>query len=268
MDLMRHPDLADRLAAAYGMGTLRGAARRRFEAQARERPMLRALAIAWQERFAAMTELQPGIAPSPNVWKKIALELERQRDAASHGASRAAGRNVSVGRWRVLAIGGAIATFAAAAVAITLFMQVDDRDAQLARLARDSRSLSQKNVQLASQLQASPDIRYVALLSDDRAAPSVLVTFDPKHNTLTLKRLRGFSEGEEKSLQLWALPPGGAPQSLGVLPKGGVAKLTAAEGQLREAPALAISLEPRGGVPGERGPTGPVLFKGPVVPTS
>jgi anti-sigma-K factor RskA len=46
-----------------------------------------------------------------------------------------------------------------------------------------------------------------------------------------------------------------------------VVRLTAAEGQVREVPALAISLEPKGGVPGEGGPTGPVLFKGALLQT-
>lgn len=32
-------------------------------------------------------------------------------------------------------------------------------------------------------------------------------------------------------------------------------------------PTLAISLEPKGGVPSEPGPTGPVLFKGALIQT-
>lgn len=261
MDLMRHPELADRLAAAYGLGTLRGGARRRFEAQARQSPMLRALAIAWQERFAAMTELQPEHQPSPNVWKRISLELERERAAAA--PARAPARP-----WRGFALAGGFAALAGLVAAGVLFAQLGERDRILARLEGERRGLAERNVQLAAQLQATPEIRYVAVLENDQSAPSILVTFDPKHNTLTLKRLGGFSEGEEKSLQLWALPPGGAPRSLGVLPQGAVAKLTAAEGQVREVPALAISLEPKGGVPGEGGPTGPVLFKGALLPTS
>ncbi|MEJ6021746.1 anti-sigma factor [Ramlibacter sp. PS4R-6] len=232
MDLMRHPELADRLAAAYGLGTLRGGARRRFEAQARRSPTLRALAIAWQERLAAMTELQPGEEPSPNVWKRIRLQLDRER-AQRQGAARTT-------PWRGFALAGAFASVAALAVAISLVLR----------------------------LQAAPDIRYVAMLADERAAPAMLVTFDPKHGTLTLKRVGGFDEGAEKSLQLWALPPGSAPRSLGVLPQGATVKLTAAEGQVREVPALAISLEPKGGVAGDKGPTGPVLFKGALVPTT
>jgi anti-sigma-K factor RskA len=252
MNLMRTPELADRLAAAYGLGTLRGGARRRFEAMARERPMLRALAIAWQERFAAMTELQPEHPPSPNVWKRIALELDRQRAAHARPA------HVPARSRRGVAVAGAFAAFAAVAGVSVMLVHVQG----------ERESLARQNVQLASQVKASPDIRYVAVLSDDRSAPAVLVTFDPKHNTLTLKRIGNYDEGAEKSLQLWALPPGGAPQSLGVLPQGGVVKLTSAEGPIRAAPALAISLEPKGGVPGDRGPTGPVIFKGPVVPTS
>ena len=263
MDLMRHPDLADRLAAAYGLGTLRGGARRRFESIAREKPTLRALAIAWQERFAAMTELQPEQQPDANVWKRIAIELDRQRGVQALEVQRQAPAR----SWRGFAIGGAFATLAAVGVALTLFTQLGERDSTLARLERERQSLSQQNVQLASQVQASPEIRYVAMLADEKSAPSMLVTFDPKHNTLTLKRVGDYKEGEEKSLQLWALPTGGAPQSLGVLPQGGVVKLTAAENQV-QVPALAISLEPKGGVPGDRGPTGPVLFKGAVVPTT
>jgi anti-sigma-K factor RskA len=96
----------------------------------------------------------------------------------------------------------------------------------------------------------------------------MLVTFDQKHNTLTLKRLGDYREGEDKSLQLWALPAGGKPRSLGVLPPDGVARLAVAESQVEAVPALAISLEPKGGVPSDRGPTGPVLFKGALVPMS
>src|SRR5215210_7209293 len=79
MNLLHHPDLADRLAAAYALGTLRGGARRRFEAQARQSPALRAAALAWQERFAAMTELQQPQAPSPNVWKRIENMVAAER---------------------------------------------------------------------------------------------------------------------------------------------------------------------------------------------
>jgi anti-sigma-K factor RskA len=264
MNLLDHPDLADRLAAAYALGTLRGGARRRFEAQARQSPALRAAALAWQERFAAMTELQQAQAPGPNVWKRIENLVAAEPAAASARGPRPGGLRL----WRRAALAGGLATVAALGVSFYLGDELGARDAQLAQLERARAGLAQERAQLVSQLQAAPEIRYVAVLADDKSAPSILVTFDPKHNTLTLKRVGQFQEGPDKSLQLWALPPGGGPRSLGVLGESPVVKLTAAENQVRDPHMLAVSLEPRGGVAGESGPTGPVLFKGPMLPAS
>jgi anti-sigma-K factor RskA len=68
-------------------------------------------------------------------------------------------------------------------------------------------------------------------------------------------------------LQLWAIPGQGKPVSLGVLSDDAVLRLPAAEAVLAPTAALAISLEPKGGVPSEGGPTGPVLFKGALIRT-
>jgi anti-sigma-K factor RskA len=261
MNLLDHPELADRLAAAYGLGTLRGGARRRFEAQARKSPALRAAALAWQERFAGMTELQPGEAPSPNVWKRIQLELTQLRESGA--GAQAPARDVrALRRWRLATYAGVLTACSALGVSVYLGGEVQQREARLAEIDRARGVLAQQNAQLTAQLQTQPQIQYVAVLTDDRSAASMLVTFDPRQNTLTLKRLGSYQEGPEKSLQLWALPPQGGPRSLGVLGADAVVKLTAAENQVRAVPALAVSLEPKGGVPGERGPSGPVLFKG------
>jgi anti-sigma-K factor RskA len=241
MNPMQHPELADRLAAAYALGTLRGGARRRFESLARQSPQLRALALVWRERISAMTELQAQEMPSPNVWKRIAIALRSEEEARLGAAApRTAG---GPGFWRWAALAGGFA----AIVAFTLAAYTGSQ---------------------LRQLSAAPEIRYVAMLEDERSAPAMLVTFDARHGTLTLKRLGDFREQADRSLQLWALPPGAAPQSLGVVEGGRVIRLTAAEGQLREVPALAISLEPKGGVPAGSGPSGPVLFKGPFVPAT
>jgi anti-sigma-K factor RskA len=262
MNLVDHPELADRMAAAYGLGTLRGGARRRFEAQARQSPALRAAALAWQERFAAMTELQPGQAPSPNVWRRIEIDLANQQspDAAAQ-PPRPWERALRL--WRSAALVGGLATVAVFGATVYLAVQVAQREAQLAQADSARESLARQN----AQLQAQPAIQYVAVLADDRSVPSLLVTFDPVHSTLTLKRLGTFQEGADKSLQLWALTTAGAPRSLGVVGGEPVVRLAAAESQVRQIPALAVSLEPKGGVAGDSGPTGPVLFKGALVQT-
>ncbi|MBC5767343.1 anti-sigma factor [Ramlibacter albus] len=262
MDLTRHPDLLDRIAAAYALGTLRGGARRRFEAMGRQSATVRAAALLWQERFASLTELQLSQAPSPNVWKRIENLIERP--AAPPATARSpwwGGLNF----WRGTGVIGSAIALAIMVVTVNMNRELAAKDRELAELQLRGRQLAQQNTQLAAQLQAQPEIRYVAVLADDKAGASMLALFDPKHNTLTLKRVGDYREAADKSLQLWALPRDSAPRSIGVLGAEPVVKLAAVENQLQTSPALAISLEPKGGVPSETGPTGPVLFKGAVL---
>jgi anti-sigma-K factor RskA len=246
MNLSANTQLLELLAASHALGTLRGGARRRFEAIAREQAPVRAAALLWQSRLASMAELQPPVVPDAAVWVRIRNQIEaeqqqqaigRQRVAPAPAAPAPGGWLRSLALWRSAAAAGALATVLAVVV----------------------------GVNLNEQLRNAPAVRYVAVLSDDKSAASMLVTFDPKNRQLVLQRVGDYREGEDKSLQLWALPPGGAPRSLGVLSNAPALKLTASESDVRSVPALAISLEPKGGVPSERGPTGPVLFKGPLI---
>jgi len=246
MNLLAHPELLELLAASHALGTLRGGARRRFETLAREQAPVRAAALVWQGRLAGMTELQQPVAPDPAVWTRIRnlidaeqaqQALERQRDNAAPIAPASTGGWLrSLALWRGAAAAGALVAVLAVGVGLNL----------------------------REQLINAPAVQYVAVLSDDKAAASMLVTFDPKKKQLVLQRVGSFREGADKSLQLWALPPGGAPRSLGVLDNAPALRLAASESDVR-VPALAISLEPKGGVPSAGGPTGPVLFHGPLI---
>lgn len=272
MNLLNNPALLDQLAASYALGTLRGGARRRFETLARESATIRASALIWQERFASMTELQAAAQPGPNVWKRIEnlVVAERQPAAPSLQDVQPMLNTLrrALGLWRGAALATGLASLAAVLVGVNLSRQVDTQGTQLAQASAAQAALASEKAQIEAELKAAPVIQYVAVLSDDKAAASVLVTFDPKNQRLTLKRVGGYQEASDKSLQLWALPPQGAPRSLGVLAGDPVIRLTALEGAVREVPALAISLEPKGGVPSETGPTGPVLFKGALLQTT
>ncbi len=260
MNIAQHPDLLDRLAASYALGSLKGAARRRFEAYARQSPAVRASALLWQTRMQAMTELPEPITPSINVWKRIELALAQEQQALGATASTAKSESLlqttlaqlrrSMGWWRGAAMVGALATVAAVVVGVK---NINSLDAQLG--------------QLSAQLKTSQQAQYVAVLSDDKSAATVLVTFDVAQNRLTLKRVGNYLEADDKSLQLWALPAGGAPQSLGVMSGEKIIRIAAQPTQVVSIPMLAISLEPKGGVPSATGPTGPVLFKGALLKT-
>jgi len=260
MNLIQHPELLDRLASSYALGTLRGGARRRFEALAREQAPVRAAALIWQSRLASLNELQPQAEPSSAVWTRIDNLVQGEKQSAAQQAVRAQAalasteptglggwlRSLTV--WRTATAAGAFATIAAVSVGIGMR---EELGGEIARLQ--------------TQLQSAPQIEYVAVLADDKAAASMLVTFDPKAKKLTLQRVGGYQEAGDRSLQLWALPPSGGPKSLGVLGSDKLLRLTAGESDVREVPTLAISLEPKGGVPSETGPTGPVLFKGALI---
>lgn len=260
MNLLQHPELLDRLASSYALGTLRGGARRRFEAMAREQAPVRAAALIWQSRLASLNELQPQAQPSAAVWTRIDNLVQGQKQSAVQQAVRAqaastAAESAGIGSWlrsltvwRTATAAGAFATIAAVSVGIGMR---EELGGEIARLQ--------------TQLQSTPHIEYVAVLADDKSAASMLVTFDPKAKKLTLQRVGGYQEADDRSLQLWALPPSGGPKSLGVLGSGKLLRLTAGESDVREVPTLAISLEPKGGVPSETGPTGPVLFKGTLI---
>lgn len=262
MNLTHHPELLDRVASSYALGTLRGGARRRFESMAREQSAVRAAALGWQSRLSGLTELQAALQPPERVWARVWQRLQSEVLAsttplASATASLAGAADKAQGLhawlrnlflWRVSTAVGAFATVAAVAIGLAQHQQLSD-----------------EATRLRAQLEAAPQIEYVAVLSDGQSDASMLVTFDPKARKLTLQRVGTYQEAADRSLQLWALPPSGGPKSLGVLGHDKLLKLTATEGDMTQVPALAISLEPKGGVPSQTGPTGPVLFKGKLI---
>ena len=275
MNVAQNPALIEQLAASYALGTLRGGARRRFEHLARTHAPIRAAALIWQSRLASVAELQPQAAPSPAVWKRIEnlVNAEKQAKAMQSARAQAATAQAvtapsrwwaSLGLWRGLTAAGSMAAVVAVVVASNLSRLNADLGGQVAGLDGQVKGLTSKLATAA----LTPEIQYVAVLADDQATASMLVTFDQKNNRLVLKRVGGFQEQLDKSLQLWALPPAGGPKSLGVLSNDAVVRLTAVGSDVQQVPTLAVSLEPKGGVPSAGGPTGPVLFKGALIETA
>ena len=259
MNLIQNPSLTEQLAASYALGTLRGGARRRFEALARSHAEVRAQALIWQGRMSSVAELQPQAGPSPAVWQRIENLVNADKQAKAMQVARAAAKPEAGGWWSSLNLWRGLSSMGVGVAAVALMVGVN--------LNSINAKLGGEVQELTAKLSATPEIQYVAVLADDKAAASMLVTFDPKSKKLTLKRVGGFQEASDKSLQLWALPQAGGAKSLGVLGSDAVVKLTAAGNEVN-VPTLAISLEPKGGVPAGSGPSGPVLFKGALIETS
>jgi len=259
MNIFKNPGLMDQLAASYALGTLRGGARRRFETLARDNAALRAAALIWQSRLASVAELQPEVAPSPAVWKRIENLVNAEKQTRTLQAARSvpvapapAGGSwwSSLGLWRSATAAGAFATVIAVVTGLNFTNQLNGQVQEL-----------------SAKLSSTQAIEYVAVLADDKANASILVTFDPNTQKLMLKRVGDFREQPDKSLELWALPSGAPAKSLGVMTGDAVVQLTAADSDIRRSPVLAITLEPKGGVPPGTAATGPILFKGALIKT-
>ena len=258
MNIHKNPALIDQLGASYALGTLRGGARRRFETLARDNATLRAAALIWRGRLASVAELQPEVAPSPAVWKRIENLVNAEKQAYAMQAARnvpvapapAVGWWASLGLWRGATAAGAFAAVIAVVTGLNFTTQLNGQVREL-----------------SAKLASTPAIEYVAVLADDKASASMLVTFDPNTKKLMLKRVGNFREQPDKSLELWALPPGAPAKSLGVLSGDAVVQMTAADTDIQRSPALAITLEPKGGVPPGTAATGPILFKGALIKT-
>lgn len=235
MRLGQHPELLDRLAAQYALGVLRGGARRRLERMAADDAAVHAAIRGWQARLAGLAELQPAAMPVDKVWCGIESRLGWKPAATP-----------AVPWWRRLWAAPAFWRGAAASLAAVAALTVG------------------LSLWLARQQDTAPPLAAMAVLNDVDARPAVLVTWDRQARMLTVRRLDHLALTEHQVLQLWALPPGAKPQSLGLIGQRREVRLPVPRASAA-APALAISIEPPGGSPNPDGPSGPVVFSGKVV---
>ena len=154
-----------------------------------------------------------------------------------------------LGGWRAAAIAGLLVLVLAATASVSMYEQ----------FTAQVRFLQQ-------QLKGTPQIKYIAVLLDDKQAPALLATLDPQDATLEIQRLNDVREGREDTMQLWALQPGAQPYSLGILQSAATTlRLPVTEAVLAKATGLAISVENKGGAEAKQGPRLPYLLTGALV---
>ena len=241
MDYSR-PDLADRLAAEYASGLLRGPARRRFEALLPAHPALRGAVLAWHDRLMPLTGVIEPQQPSASVWKRIEQRLQGGAAASAAAPARAAGASVPVGWWQQLAFWrglSAIAGVATVALAVLL----------------------------ASPGPVRPPIVVVLSAAPAPGAPSDAVTpasfvasITADGSAMVTKPIVNVSMEANHALELWSLPASGTPRSLGVI-AGDRASVVQRGKVLDCTDAFAVTLEQAGGSPDGK-PHGPVLYVG------
>jgi anti-sigma-K factor RskA len=227
--MYRNPQLLDRLASEYVLGTLSGPARRRFERVMTDSFHARAAVWGWERRLGPMAEAAGSVQPRAQVWRVV-----QQRTGAQSGDSRWYER---LGLWRGLSLA---ATAAALVLAVMLATRITG---------------------------AAP--QYVAVFNGEPAQPLWVVKADARSGRVEIRSINAAAPGVGRDYELWLLPPdGAAPRSMGLLPTGGArreAQLPAAlTSLLGTAQGLAVSLEPAGGSP-TGAPTGPVVYQAPIL---
>ena len=208
-------DVLDLLAAEFVLGTLAGAARRRFERWRDADPFVERRVRAWEDRLAGLAfQLEP-VTPSPGVW----VSIERQIGP------------VLQGRWRALA--ASIAAIAVLGFGWFLWQQL-----QVAPPAAEA-VIASKAGEALWRVELAADGEYVEISA-----------------------VGAVSYPDQRSLELWALPPEASPVSLGLMPASGRLRLVLDERQRAAvglAANVAVSEEPLGGSP-TGAPSGPVLY--------
>lgn len=219
-------DLADRLAAEYVLGTLRGPARRRMQALLPAHPELAAAVRRWENRLVPLAENTRPTAPPAQVWQRVQQRLFPEPVVAKGAWWQ------RLGLWQ----GAAAASFAAAAVALVLLSTPAPQAPPLVIVL-------QANPDAAATMNAS----FVASLSSDG-------------RSLVLRPVNVPAIEATRAFELWAVPAQGAPRSLGLVSASGGVTLQRAD-LLANTAAFAVSLEPAGGSP-TGAPSGPIVSLG------
>ena len=218
-----NPELIDRLAAEYVLGTLRGAARRRFARWRATSTGVDERCAFWEARLTPLLRDVKPVLPPARVWRGI-----RERIARPSPATR---------RHRVRNLALAASVLLVVVLAALWYRRegVPERATEVATITAPTGATWQIEV---------------------FARPG-----EPPR--LSVRAGAGAVRPAGHDYELWALPQGGKPVSLGLLPysEGTLRRqlATAEQEALNRSTQVAVSLEPPGGSPTGQ-PTGAIVF--------
>jgi anti-sigma-K factor RskA len=219
-----NPELVDRLAAEYVLGTLRGPARRRFERWRANFPQVDQRCRYWEEHLMHVAKGLKPVQPPAHVWSAIRkrLNLTPQRSPRRWARSWALAASLLL----VAGLAGLLYWRSLPAVRATAVATIS--------------------------AQSGDEIWQVEVFGTS--------------NRLVVHAAKLPEHPAGHDYELWALPKGGNPVSLGVLPAGGTstrALTVIQKAALASSSQLAVSIEPPGGSPTGQ-PTGAIVFTAPL----
>ncbi len=226
------------LAAEHALRLLDGPTRSKAEARARDDKDFAAEVERWQERLAPLFESVAPVAPPSSAWASLASQLGGE---AANDNVAALEHRLRI--WRGMTAGAvALAAVCVAALVLRAPLPPPVPSAPVEAVAK-------------SPMQ-------VAALRGETGPAAVVASYDRDTNSLVITPASMPAMGN-RSAELWVIPAGGVPHSLGLFDPTKPTRIAVPAGSSVGAAgaALAVSLEPAGG--SKTGlPTGPVIASG------
>ena len=252
MNYQDKPELIDRLAAEYVLGTLAGGARRRFVAWLQRDAALRSSVSEWERRLTPLSAVVAPAEPPPKVWQAIAAAIAPAKPAHQVSATSL---------WESLAFWRGFGLLSSG-VAAALLLLVGLRPPEIVERVRVVERAVEKPMRVSDG--ANPwQPSYVATLSDASGKTMLMIYVGRNSDELWVK-YEGDDMPKDASLELWGLDTAGQPKSLGLIKNSGrnMMKLPAmADQSVASFKKLAVSMEPMGGST-KGAPSGPVMYQG------
>ncbi|HEX6723225.1 MAG TPA: anti-sigma factor [Burkholderiaceae bacterium] len=236
------PELRDRLAAEYVLGTLQGRARPRFQQLLRGDLELQARVAFWEQQLMPMAAPLSVAAPSARVWQAIAARVAPREQAVP----------VRPG-WLLRGLARCFELRALASVAAGLFVGVAVTLMGPRLLERDAADVAE------SQLPQS----YVGVLATAEGRTGLIVSSLRHGKVMDVKQVQRVPVAPGRTLYLWTLDADGKTRPIGPVPPGGfvqVALSDTSDKLFGSAAELAVSIEPSGATPAH--PSGPFVYRG------
>ena len=227
-------------AGEFTLGVLEGEERAGAQRAVLADPDFAAAVRWWERRLGAMAEAAGSTEPSPAVWQAI----EAQLAGRARGEAPATIQPVSRGPsgW---SIATALSGFAAAAAALALYINTPTA------------------MQPVPVQTPAPSEQLIAQLSGEDGARKLAGRIDTARDRLVLQ-VAGLEAAAGKVPELWVIPAGGSPVSLGAIPQsGGFERALSADERalLVKGSTLAVTFEDDTGAR-HTTPTMPILLAG------
>lgn len=227
----QNPQVQERLAREYVLGTMSAAVRRRFQRLLSADSGLQRQVQHWERHLQPLADQLPALTPPRAVWRALAQRLGHSPQGVAQKAGR--GWLGSLRLWRGLTAIAGTAAFA-----------------------------------LAWLLVQTPEARppsYLAVLEGGESAASIVATAHKEPWQLTLELVKAPPPASDSALHLWAVSAEtGKIQSLGVLGTDAKQQRALSEAEwllIKGARSLIVTEEAKSGVPPNQ-PVGPVRYRG------